>query len=263
VTASAQPPVMFFIEGYKFHKQAPTFIGLVQQFRAKVVRLQRRWRMQRLMREAYVATLMKFWEPMQDRVYNELVNEMLKDPDIMAREKASVDRRLSGQTGVAAAALGKKELLQQTRQELSEKEGRLPRYLSRHILYEYVKDMWRELPKRVREWEELQKKAAYAKDLEAFGVQDVAAAQARGLVAGRSRPRPIYIDPEEMERKVVESVNLWRSGAYTHLRADAHRVMKNVWRLWSNFGRLNGNRRRTSGFMTEIGKNKSVVALGL
>lgn len=230
VDAAAQPPIRAWLETHSgFHKQAPTFSGLVQHFRVKVVRVQRRWRTVQRTREAYVKMMLPRWEEVAEGLFDELVTHLTQQADVMAKMKSHINRERedNGET-----ALEKKDLLPLARQRLNENEKRFPRYLSRQLLLDYVKLMQRGHAKRLEDWTEKQVKFRFATDLEAFGVMDKSIEEGKELCLGKTRPRPVYIDAAEIADLARKNMDLWRSGGFKHVVNNACRLMKMVWHTW-------------------------------
>lgn len=206
----AQPALKHFLAHHHFNKEMPTVRGAVAQFRARVKTIQRFWLRRMTVRSAYVTIFMSSWLDAEAKVHNELLK--------------------SAAAALPAAASAKRQPAPGKRSPPSELDPpwiKMPTELVTQLLSEYIGEMQRSFPRRIREYEEHAQEAAFDADLEGF-VGD-------GRQGSRLRPRPrcIYADFNELERFVRAKIELWRSTGFKAIKNDRKRIMRPSFDAWA------------------------------
>jgi len=270
VAARMQPVIRAFLEQYAFHREAPTLTGALQRFRGRVVQIQRWVRQLKMIRNAYITLFMSIWDTLQDAQYKQLAADMaekdvavsqtehtamkaFRDLEASLGSKSKGGRRRSSVNGMKEqtkeSSRKSKHLARRDsslrldtdmRQSLTTRAKTIestllvdpvPRYLIKAVLNDYIREMMYSHKRRVAEWQSMQKRAEYLKDLEGFGVHDQREHRHEACF-NSARPLVVYIDKAELEVVVRETVARWGEGEFKHVRANRKRIMEKPFRAW-------------------------------
>jgi len=153
---------------------------------------------------------------------------------------SSNSSRLSGTAGASGQSQGhspgrrrKSDTAQKTALErqkaIEAAQDQLPIYIVKIILVDYIRRMQKTYTKRVQVWEDEMKKEEFRHDLEGFGVtEDDHESEDDEL----EKPRFVYVDREEMQALVSDSLNQWKEGDWKEIRHNRVRLVKRPFQWW-------------------------------
>lgn len=264
IHASA-PVVQEFLNKHAFNKEAPSLGGALSRFRTKVTKLQRWWVSMRTIRQAYVDMLVPTWLDCQHDFYKAEAERMVLEHDmkdhhgrrgsVQARRgsihsgsrltvaPANPERRPSHGRRLSIDA-GATKTPEERQHAIERHQDKMPVYVAKIVLYEYVVKMQKSYRKRVLAWELEKEKEEFKHDLEAFGVHEAGEegeeednGQAPAPTA-LPKPRVVYCDRAEMEALVRDSMYEWKAkpdhpGKWKEIRFNHLRLQRGPFRAWA------------------------------
>lgn len=234
----AMPIISGFLAKHAFHREAPTVTGALSQFRAKVVLIQFWWRGIRNVRRAYVDIWLPAWNGYQ-AAFGKSDMEKQARKDHQLAQQAEKESKCEGRRASGASSGGRRASVASNHRGNSRKEkasclaqaqGLLPEYIAKYVLSNYVGDMQRSYRKRVLAWEEELQKDEFRHDLEACGIVGEDASDNDDLAS--RKPRQIYVDKEELEALVKETLDKWKVGGWKDIRHNRCRLLKRTFTTW-------------------------------
>lgn len=243
---ATMPIARGFLEQHHFHREVPSLNGALSRFRGKVRILQKWWKGVRTIRKAYVEFFEPMWLNLQGAFYKAEAEKQahLQHHQALAEKEArdtssrtSVGgRRGSQAVGSMSSSLrhGRNKskcdgmsMLERVKL-IEQSQDQLPAYVITVILMEYIVRMQKSYRQRVFQWREDLEKDEFRHDLEGFGIvnEDDEEHGAGPLL----KPRLVYIDEEELEVLVQESLEKWREGEWREIRHNRLRILRKTFR---------------------------------
>lgn len=236
VLTTCQTAVKTFIDCYAFNRETPSLRSTLQQFRARVVLIQRVYRRKKMCRSMYVQLFFPMWLDIQDRIYNQMVaNEVSR----IAQQDAKAMEILVQQMNQGIVSPKTKKTMRRLQNNVkisvpAKINAQMPPdQVVKKWLYEYIRDMMKSRDKRIKRWEERAQFEAFNKDLERFGVLD---SESNSRVAA-GKPGLVYKDEAELEELVTNRINGWICGAYKDVRANRLRLLHTPFEKWDMLAR--------------------------
>jgi hypothetical protein len=264
---AGMPIVRSFLETEGFNREVPSLTGALSRFKGKVIVLQRWWRGVRIKRNAYVQFFLPMWLDLQMLIYRakaeKLAMEELAQQNPETHTRGSTIRRNSNsgadlkqtQHHTSAAHPADHQVDSNTRRgrrpsqcstrvhhrvlerqkTIEATQDQLPAYIIKVLLMEYILRMQKTYRQRVKDWEEEVQNDEFKHDLEGFGVADEDEDSDDDDDPHFRKPRAVYVDRDELQAIVKDSVATWNAGGWKELRHSRHRIMKGSLKPWRRY----------------------------
>lgn len=236
ICTASQPKIRQYLETHQSHKEVPSLRGALDRFRMKVVRMQRMFRQVMLIRRAYVKLFMEKWLRYQNQIFMEKINaeeerllgskigeeEKKQDHTAPARSRISTTESCRNSGG---ASIDMSEFTERTAKDMPSE------FMARTWLFEYIRNMQKDHPRRVKVWEASMQNLTVQKDLQNFGIDTEDLAE-----KGPTKKRAVYLDQAELEALVRTKVAEWLGGGFKVEKAHRRRLLSpafEAWELWT------------------------------
>jgi len=231
----AAPVLRAFLENHTYNKETPSVTSALERFRGHIVRMQRTFLKNKLVRNAYVTMLWPTFLEVKAVAYAaygeeqaaaRLAAEKLEQERMALLEKMAKGGDTKSSSKHAGGTKRRGSQLRVSvvnRQEDPEEE--IPDWLGRKVLYDHVVTMQKSYVGRVKAWEDQLKEASSRLEVQQFAGTGAGEEEVEVHELKQNKPRRVYVDQKELLELINKHMKIWHSSGYSHLKKNRMRLL--------------------------------------